>query len=899
MRRLLALGLLAAMSLRAVAAKRMTVAELEHTLIADGASKKQDAQIVRQIAEIELTERLTDTSLIRLSVHLSPGSAALQALELLADQSAFLDPPQGELPTTAAPDSATQLHMLDAVRSYVSQTMPRLPNFLATRVIKLYDDSPQSFKKSEWPTRAGLHLVGTSSGQISVREERENQPATQGSAVWQAKIGLVSGGEFGNTLGMILADAAKGDVAWSHWENSATGMVAVFHYSVPAPASHYEVLSSLQREALIEGFSTTPTGGRGISSIGTRPNVNGRNNQIVRTRPGYHGSIWVNPADGTILRVTLDADLKNDASFRRAAILVQYGPVEIGGSTFTCPVRGLAFSQAVTNAAAVSGDAPTEWMNETFFTGYHHFAATARILTESADSSAPESPSGTPSERTAQSSGAATEAVAPVAQQIPVPATPPQPTADAAAPVQSPPVHVAASPAAKVDSLAPPAAPAAEASAATSTANQLQSSPVPQLPSTPDSGFTLRVEVQALLVPAVVHDKKGIAVGSLGKSDFTVLDQGKPRSITGFTLVKSEAAGEQRSIASASSSGSAASAPAVEATPASSQNRFIIFLFDDRHLNSSDLAFTQKAATKLLGEPLGPTEFADVLSFMGVNSGMTHDSAELQSAVMKLSVHQANQNVKEDCPDVDYFSAYRIVTEHDATEFQVAVQKARNCSGVQMNTSSSPQNLYSGIDNPTDPYQRMALSAAARAIAVGEEDARQTLLSIENVVHAMTKLPGQRTLILVSPGFLSISPEAMNFKSKVLDEAAGANVVINAIDARGLYAGNVDASEGNSISQMNGATSQNHPASMQASEDAMAELAAGTGGVFFHNNNDLGSGLRSLAAAPDFLYLLEISLSGSKPNGSYHRLQVKVDKPGLDVEARKGYYAPKPTRDAK
>ena len=49
------------------------------------------------------------------------------------------------------------------------------------------------------------------------------------------------------------------------------------------------------------------------------------------------------------------------------------------------------------------------------------------------------------------------------------------------------------------------------------------------------------------------------------------------------------------------------------------------------------------------------------------------------------------------------------------------------------------------------------------------------------------ELPGQRLLILVSPGFLSVAPDAMTFKSELLDQAAAANVIISALDARGLY----------------------------------------------------------------------------------------------------------------
>ncbi len=333
------------------ASKHTTVAQLQQSLDTAINAHKPDAEIAREIGGFELTERLTEATLGRLEARLVPGTQGARALELLADRSAFCDPPANELPARPAPDSTGQTRILLAARRYVSQTLPRLPDFFATRVISLYDDRPQALKKDTWPTRSGLHLIATSSGEISVRNERENQPATQGSAVWQANVGLISGGEFGDTLGMILADTADGNIRWSHWEESAKGRVAVFGYEVPASASHYEVLNAVPS-----------------------------NPGIVHSKPGYHGSIGINPADGTILRITMDADLTRGAPFRRAAILVEYGPVDIAGTTFICPVRSIALSMALEDPDTINGDAPKEWLNETHFIHYHRFASTTRIL---------------------------------------------------------------------------------------------------------------------------------------------------------------------------------------------------------------------------------------------------------------------------------------------------------------------------------------------------------------------------------------------------------------------------------------------------------------------------------------------------------------------------------------
>ena len=866
------------MPFSAAAEKRVTVAQLEKMLTAE-AAKGKDAELARQLAGLELTERVTQPTLARLKAHLDPGSAAVQALQLLADESAFLDPPEGELPLTAAPDGDAQLRMLAAARKYVTEALPRLPDFLATRVIDLYDDRPFALKKGDWPTRDGFHLQRTSTGEISVRTERENQPPTQGASVWQEKIGLISGGEFGNTLGMIVADTAQGKFSWSHWETTSAGTVAVFRYVVPASASHYEVLTTVRRESMVEGVEG-PAAGRGIRGIEARPNVNGSNVSVDKTKPGYHGEIWLNPADGTVLRITMDADVTKGPPFRRAAILVEYGPVEIGGSTFNCPVRSLAYSQSLTDAAAVTGNAPTQWLNETRFVGYHRFASTSRIVAETAGS-APKATGAAESKAEGDSGKTSPQA----ASTAPTTAAA---TQDAPAANRETPIVPSGS--------EPSGMGASSASGAAPVVPGLQSEVAGQEPvgaqasSIPDTGLTLRVEVPELAMSVVVRDGHGRAVGGLGETDFRVLDDGKQRDIVGFTVVKATPNGGQTvDSAPAESESVEASAKA-----AAAQNRFVIFLFDDRHLNVSDLAITQSAAIKMLDQPLAEGEYADVLSFMGVNSGFSRDGAALQAAIRKVSIHQATQHIKEDCPDVDYYSADRIINRHDPNEYQIAVRKARDCSEIQ--TYSATSSTSHEVDNAHTLYERMAAAAAARALAVGDEDARQSLLSIEKVVRAMAKLPGQRTLILVSPGFLSLSPEAMGFKSQVFDEAAGANVVINTLDARGLYVGNVSASEGGSsvfVSQLTGDTSQNHLAAMQANENVMSELADGTGGTFFHNSNDLEGGLTSLAAAPEYLYLLDISLRETKKNGAYHSLQVKVDKPGLHVQARKGYVAPK------
>jgi VWFA-related protein len=131
-----------------------------------------------------------------------------------------------------------------------------------------------------------------------------------------------------------------------------------------------------------------------------------------------------------------------------------------------------------------------------------------------------------------------------------------------------------------------------------------------------------------------------------------------------------------------------------------------------------------------------------------------------------------------------------------------------------------------------------------------------------------------------------------------MDAAANANVTISALDARGLYVSEIDASEPGGPSEFSTRLKSEHRRnSMSLNENVMDELAAATGGTYFHNSNDLEGGFRRLTAAPEYLYLLEFSAGNVKQNGSYHRLRVKMsaklNSDGLTVQSRKGYFAPK------
>jgi hypothetical protein len=163
-----------------------------------------------------------------------------------------------------------------------------------------------------------------------------------------------------------------------------------------------------------------------------------------------------------------------------------------------------------------------------------------------------------------------------------------------------------------------------------------------------------------------------------------------------------------------------------------------------------------------------------------------------------------------------------------------------------------------------------------------------SLNAIKDVVQRLATAPGQRTVMVVSPGFFTIDPLFSADKNEILDRAIRANVIINAMDARGLY---TDPAFDASRSGGRGGSSLMRE-SMRS--DILAEMASGTGGTFFQNSNNYDEGFRKLAAAPEFVYMLGFTPQNLKNDGSFHALRVTV-KPSADLnlQARRGYYAPK------
>jgi hypothetical protein len=350
----------------------VTVEQLEQVLTK--AHDKPDGALARQLSTLTLTERLSSRELLSCIAGLRGGKAR-QALVGLADASAFLDPPASEIRADAPPDHNAQQRMTSLALEYLNKTLPNLPNFYATRTTVHYEETPPFEKGDAKITYQPLHAADTEKDTVLYRNGYEIGESENGRHKKQ-KVDdpyLVTYGTFGPLLrGAIDAIVvAPGGLSWRRWEQGAGKPLAVFDYVIPEEKSSYD------------------TGGCCLPD--------GDGTSAFQRRAGYHGEIAIDPATGALLRLELIFDLKSTTPLIRSGVMVEYGPVEIAGKSYICPVRSVSISRGrsvIVLSETLHDREKTSWhesfrtygpyatmLNDITFDAFHMFRADSRLLT--------------------------------------------------------------------------------------------------------------------------------------------------------------------------------------------------------------------------------------------------------------------------------------------------------------------------------------------------------------------------------------------------------------------------------------------------------------------------------------------------------------------------------------
>ena len=312
------------------AIRRITVEQLGQWL--DTVHGEGDTDMAVQISSLELTERLSSARLTSWTAAMH-GKNSQQALLALADQSAFLPPPPAEISADAPPDTTAQQRMISLTADYLKNTMPKLPDFFATRTTIRYEETAKFDAVSRKMSYEPLRTAETFKETVIYRNGNEIVDSGVGKRRHRETSHpyLITYGSFGPVLDFVRdAIAAPGALKWSRWEQSPGGPSAVFRYAIPAKKSPFRVRGC----CLPDGNGTS-----------------GFDNEA-----GYHGEIAIDPASGAILRLQGTADLKAFPPVAISDIMITYGPVEIGGKTYICPLRSVSILRSRSVNILMEGD---------------------------------------------------------------------------------------------------------------------------------------------------------------------------------------------------------------------------------------------------------------------------------------------------------------------------------------------------------------------------------------------------------------------------------------------------------------------------------------------------------------------------------------------------------------
>jgi VWFA-related protein len=834
MPKLLLFLLVTGFTLPSYAAEPVTLAQLKQTLTADRG--RSDAQIADQLSQMQLAERLDTARLRRWQARL-PGPQSREALLVLADMSAFLRLPAAEIPVEPRPPVATQQQILSLVAGFAKRTIDKLPDFFATRETLRFVDTPADIRDSSQVLYQPLHLVNTSADTVLYRKGRElvHLTAAERKRYGLKDPGLSTSGVFGPMLGMVLMDSAHGTLLWSHWEQGPDGPLAVFRYEVPEDISHYEVQLS--------GF--------------------------FHERPAYHGEFAVDPATGSILRLTLEADMNPSDPIARSGIVVEYGAVKIGGKTYICPLKSISVQvapAAVTNNErlqtvggykgannkALRENLQTS-MNDVIFSRYHVFRAEMRML------------AGNEEEAAANPATPTVATVEPAGSDVATPEalTTPQPQ----------PVH----------DLTVPVAQGTASAVAVATHPDFQPASVPHAPVEPQSSTAsqpvamFQSTTRIVYVDVVVRDRHGHIVHGLRQNDFRISEDGHPQTIDyfrAFTHAEPTRSGEASSALEATLRGRSAATPNPPAAPATIN----MILFDLLDTSPTNQTYARSQMLKFLAAlPPGHRIALFILSGRELRmvQNISGDSALLAEAARQIMSKSAPlyQSSTAEQHSNDVTASMPGFATPGGTDKSIIADLGEELSTENFQHSQVRNDVvnkaFQKLAQITEGFNgRKNLFWLADSFPVG------VISTLQMYWGSIGGLMGEdSTSRMISSSRIAVYPiSVLGLQSDSVEAQMNGNAA---------SAGPAD--QGSEISQRSDAR--------DLLRQQMENIAEQTGGEVFVGTNNIAGALQKSLDAGENYYSLVYTPTNEKWNGRVRRIKVKMTRRGYTLSYRRTYIA--------
>lgn len=411
----------------------------------------------------------------------------------------------------------------------------------------------------------------------------------------------------------------------------------------------------------------------------------------------------------------------------------------------------------------------------------------------------------------------------------------------------------------------------------------------------PDEDEVVKISTNLVQIDAVVTGGDGRQVTDLDASDFEILEDGRPQTITNFSYVSLAGPAPVVPAAPAARKGSKYVPPPPAALRPEQVRRTIALVVDDLGLSFESTVHVRRALRKFIDEQLQPNDLAAII-LTSAGSGslqqFTADRRRLYAAVERVRWYPVGRGGLNTIKPMDLDPLERV---------KIEAGSGLGSGGFDLGGD------LSGSESDVEAFRNDTLSIG-------------TLGAVRYVVQGMRELLGRKSVLLLSDGLKIFNPAKRGENSngstsagrrardrdvngmaeslrRLTDLANRASVVIYALDARGLQTLGFSAND--DAQYHTGAQVRSRLADRSdeffASQDGLGYLARQTGGFFLHDTNDLAGGIGKIYDDQRGFYLI-----GYRPDEStfdratgarrWNRLAVRLKRPGLKVRTRTGFY---------
>ena len=383
-----------------------------------------------------------------------------------------------------------------------------------------------------------------------------------------------------------------------------------------------------------------------------------------------------------------------------------------------------------------------------------------------------------------------------------------------------------------------------------------------------DPQVVLRSTSQEVLLDFIARDKHQKLVADLRPEDIEVLEDGVPQKMRSFAYHD----GREAPVGDAGNV--APRLPGSQRYQELGQVNVVSLVFEG--LSSESRGQATRAAKDFLASEAGPNTYIAVFTLnhrLALLQQFTNDLSLLNKAVDRAGSGAYQQFAKDMEAQIMRLNSIN----SDPTQFQAI-------------RPGSAEERGPAVMDPAFAAVERKMAQLTLSI-ISNQAGNMSIDALQQLIQAQSQVPGRKTIIYFSAGLI-VPPEQPERFRAVISAANRANISFYAVDPSGL-----DAASKSRISAMTnqaimGAESDSAPAVMPTNyQENLRFLAEDTGGFIIANTNDTRVPLRRVMEEVRAHYEATYAPTSSNYDGHFRTIEVRVHRPGLKLQTRKGYFA--------